>query len=143
MNLNSVLQSIADSGAEVSVAIRDEWDCGWQVRLDEVMEPLTADLEGVAHWLHAQMLERYPLSRYTDRLTELSSTASTKSLDLNELLEALYNNEHRVGLRLVAGHGWDITFNRTTRRFGSLCAAAQWLNRVREDSASLNVDELT
>src|SRR5689334_14995587 len=98
MNLNSVLQSIADSGAEVTAAIRDEWDCGWQVMLDEAMEPLAADLNEAAQWLHGQMLERYPLSKYRDRMAELSSTAPMLGPDLNEVLETLYKNEDRVGL---------------------------------------------
>ncbi|GFE87771.1 hypothetical protein GCM10011488_27250 [Steroidobacter agaridevorans] len=131
MNLNSVLQSIADSGAEVTAVIRDEWDCGWQVRLDEATEPLAADLKEAAQWLHGQMLERYPLSKYRDRMAELSSTAPTGSLDISEILETLYKNEDRVGLRLVASKGWDITFDHTTKRVASLREAAQWLNQQR------------
>jgi hypothetical protein len=60
MNLDVVLQAVYDCGAEDVVALRDEWDCGWQVRIDDAMEPLAADLTEATTWLHSQALQRYP-----------------------------------------------------------------------------------
>ena len=134
VDLKAVLQSIADSGAEVTAAIRDEWDCGWQVRLDDAMEPLAADLKEAAQWLNEQMLQRYPLSKYKGRITELSNSEPASNPDLCEVLEALYKNEDRVGLRLVSSKGWDITFNHSIKRVASLGEAAQWLNHQRPGS---------
>jgi hypothetical protein len=83
------------------VAIRDEWDCGWQVRIDDVMEPLAADLAEAAQCLDDQMFRRYPHSKYAARKSEFSQAGSQPRPACCEVLNALYKNKDRVSLRLV------------------------------------------
>jgi hypothetical protein len=132
MNLQTVLHAIQGSGAEAAVAIRDEWDQGWQVRMDEALEPLAADLDEAADWLHEKMLQRYPLSKYAKNLNILKRfppRGKQRGDRLGAALARLYNSVDRVGISSAPGGGWDVRFNQTFERVPTLEAAIKWLKQ--------------
>lgn len=125
MNLQSVLQALYD--CDISAGIRDEWDAGWQVRIEGAIKPLAANLREAAKWLNEQAMQRYRGLGYQSRLEQLNAAASKP--DLSEALASLYNSVDRVGIHSAPGAGWDVTFNETKARISTLEEAVQWLRQ--------------
>jgi hypothetical protein len=131
-NLHLMLLAIQESGAEASVAIRDEWEAGWRVRMDEAFEPIAPNLEYAAEWLHEQALENYPLSKYARNLAIMERfrpRGKYRRKTVGRALQRLYNSVDRVGISSAPGKGWDVRFTQTFQRVASLDEAVSWLNQ--------------